>query len=638
MRSNSRRIISIICYIMAAALAAGVCLLPASPLKAYAAADGTCGNDLRWTLNGGRVTVTGTGDMANYSDQNMPPWYDHADEITNVIIGEGVTSVGELAFVACNSLTNVVLSNTVKKIGVRAFKDCRKLTYINIPSNLHAIYESAFENCLSLQDIYLEEGLDIIGDKAFFRCRSLTSITVPRSVTIMGMVVFAFCDNLVRVNILAPLTELPDWTFYGCSVLNEVALPDEIKSVGDDAFYHCPDLSTVHYTGEDFEIVEAAVKSGITGSPDFGGVVNWAIDKTSTGSVTDIKTGKPGTETENNTQSKYTTVTETENAHVTLTQVVDIDGNLKVVSVNDKINATLISEDGIDDVVEAIDKAIEDRSNLSVPGTTEVVIQLRKDAEIPGDPLLKYIGKDVSIELIDESGSSLRLDMKDVKRETIAETKISPVSFDITEIETMAGIESGKIYQIDFQKDSDVNSHVGINLGSVNARHYATLYEKDGDESKPVQSVLIDNDGQASFALANVDKSTDYYVGVDASEINFKELVIPKKLESEFELVQAALPDYEKYQLTGRKSKWGITGGQYMLYVGLALGFIIIVVSIIMVSMHKMCQKRALALGLKPGEKVPSMKELRRKAEAKLAAKEKSEAARQAAEKEKAKK
>ena len=73
-----------------------LCLLPT---PAYAAG-GTTG-DLKWSLSGGTLSITGKGDMPDYTDAVMPPWYDSASAITRISVGEGITSIGDLAFYGC---------------------------------------------------------------------------------------------------------------------------------------------------------------------------------------------------------------------------------------------------------------------------------------------------------------------------------------------------------------------------------------------------------------------------------------------------------------------------------------------------------------------------------------------------------
>ena len=551
--------------------------------SANAVESGSCGEKLSWTLNGGKLTITGTGDMYNYSDDNMPPWYEKASSITSVIIGEGVKTIGELAFYECPNLTNAVLPNTMKQIGTRAFKECASLRYLNFPSSLYIIGESAFENCISLTGIRISEGVVIIADKAFFRCSSLTSIIIPESVNFLGMVVFAYCTSLVRAEVRCPISRLPDWTFYECGNLVSVSLPEQVESVGTSAFYNCEDLTAIYYDGEYYEQIYADVISDENGLDDnLGGVLNWEIGDETPGMATEDEDG--------NSTCVY--VTDTDNSQIVLEQTVSYDEEYSASGSSENIIATVENEEGLEELAEVIDALLEEHESLGDDGAINVAIQL-DGAEITGEWLNQYAEENIVFEIVTETGTSWQIDMNDIAAGSIKDDVNLNMDFELTESDKQKGIDSETVFKINFVENVEVNSYVGVNLGSDYARHYATLYQKNGSSSEPVQNVMIDENGKASFAVANVDKRTDYYVGIDASGVNFENATIPRSLMQEFGASpEDALP---QYAVTGRISRWGITGGQYALYVGLALGFIIAVVTIVMVSVNRMRSRKAMA-------------------------------------------
>lgn len=85
---------------------------------------GTTGK-LTWTLTeDGVLTITGEGPMPDYRDggtSETPPWYPHVNRISSLTIGEGVTRIGDYAFMLCSFVTKVVIPESVTSMGDWAF-------------------------------------------------------------------------------------------------------------------------------------------------------------------------------------------------------------------------------------------------------------------------------------------------------------------------------------------------------------------------------------------------------------------------------------------------------------------------------------------------------------------------------------
>ena len=114
----------------------------------------------------------------------------------NYVIPDSVTSIGECAFLECNSLTSIIIPDSVTSIGMWAFALCNSLTSINIPDSVTTIGNHAFYNCKSLTSINISNGVMSIGDNAFEGCVSLKSINIPDSITSIGDYAFGECDSL----------------------------------------------------------------------------------------------------------------------------------------------------------------------------------------------------------------------------------------------------------------------------------------------------------------------------------------------------------------------------------------------------------------------------------------------------------
>ena len=105
---------------------------------------GSCGKNLTWTLDAsGILTISGTGAMKNYEERPDVPWSSYDSDITAVVIGNGVTSIGDRSFSWCKRLTSVTIPDSVTTIGQYAFTQCG-ITNITIGSGVTSIGADAF--------------------------------------------------------------------------------------------------------------------------------------------------------------------------------------------------------------------------------------------------------------------------------------------------------------------------------------------------------------------------------------------------------------------------------------------------------------------------------------------------------------
>ena len=165
--------------------------------------------------------------------------------LTSVVIPEGVTSIGASAFSYCSSLTSVVIPEGVTSIGVRALYDCSSLTSVVIPEGVTSIGRQAFYYCQSLTSVVIPEGVTYIGDSAFSGCSSLASVVIPEGVTSIGASAFSDCSSLASVVIPEGVTSIGASAFWGCSSLASIVIPEGVTSIGKRAFWGCKDLASV---------------------------------------------------------------------------------------------------------------------------------------------------------------------------------------------------------------------------------------------------------------------------------------------------------------------------------------------------------------------------------------------------------
>ena len=179
-----------------------VCLLlSAFPLAAAAAeADGEAAGalsgktgDCTWTYDDGRLTISGSGAMADYYESSATPWFQQAGHVKELVIGDGVTHIGDKAFAYFGGVTSVWLPDSLKTIGSYAFSDT-KLLGIRIPEGVTEIGTRAFQNAGQLAYAVLPESLQSIGIMAFGGT-ALCGVALPNPQTQVGYYAFGYDTN-----------------------------------------------------------------------------------------------------------------------------------------------------------------------------------------------------------------------------------------------------------------------------------------------------------------------------------------------------------------------------------------------------------------------------------------------------------
>jgi|GEM_PF-3887637 len=128
---------------------------------------GECGDGVSWILyKGGRMVISGAGDMFDFESKEQTPWHDYRLKIKDVVVGNGVLSIGNYAFYGCTNIVSMVAEN-VQTIGNRAFARCSSLESLDLGSDLTRIMGFAFYGCSSIERLVFPDTVESIGSSAF---------------------------------------------------------------------------------------------------------------------------------------------------------------------------------------------------------------------------------------------------------------------------------------------------------------------------------------------------------------------------------------------------------------------------------------------------------------------------------------
>ena len=254
MKTKTNKLISLL---MCLCLLVG--MLPISAVTAFAedepATSSTCGESVTWTYDKENYTLTisGTGVVANYTSSSPAPWdswkNDSTYPIKTVVIGSGVTGIGEYAFYKCNMITSVAIPDSVISIGNAAFKDCTSLTSVTIPKNVTNINPQVFDSCSKMTTINVDEanenyssidGVLFSKDKKTLHTypggKTETTYTIPDGVTNINTRAFKACKMIREINIPSSVNSIGGWAFMECHKLETINIPEGVSYIEGQTF------------------------------------------------------------------------------------------------------------------------------------------------------------------------------------------------------------------------------------------------------------------------------------------------------------------------------------------------------------------------------------------------------------------
>ena len=237
--------------------------------------EGQWGNQIYWTLDDqGTLLISGSGTMNSFTITSTSAWRNYRDNITNIVIEEGVTSISHYAFDRCKNLVSVKIPSSVTYVGIRAFSSCSQLVSVVIPDSVKTICGEAFLSCSNLQSIVLPTNLTYIGD-LFHGCSSLTTISIPNNVVEISDDAFRNCSSLKDIYIPNGVVTIKTdddgkGPFFGCSKTLKIWMEATKRESGWEGGWDCTDTSSsknanVIYSAKysDFIYWSAAKSTGI---------------------------------------------------------------------------------------------------------------------------------------------------------------------------------------------------------------------------------------------------------------------------------------------------------------------------------------------------------------------------------------
>lgn len=149
--------------------------------------------------------------------------FQNCKSLQEVILPEGVTTIGYAAFDQCSAIKRVEMPNTVTSVRAYAFQGCTSMKSIRFSDALTEIREWVCNDCYALTDVHLPVALERINLEAFRDNTSLRHIDFPETL-----------NTIVRV------------AFYNCA-LDSVKLPINLQWLGTEAFDYNQNLKYIEF-------------------------------------------------------------------------------------------------------------------------------------------------------------------------------------------------------------------------------------------------------------------------------------------------------------------------------------------------------------------------------------------------------
>ena len=221
------------------------------------------------------------------------------ENIREIIIPEGVTTIGTRCFEYCIHLYRIAFPSTIQSVGESILYqsyclsevinksnvsiDCNgsrirnenesQITFdnnfviysgstcvgylgdeisIKIPNYVTQIKSNAFELLKNLEEVEFPDSLNTLGSRAFASCYKLKKVHLGENVNYIDDICFEYCYSLSEINIPDNVERIGIATFENCKKLKKVDISSEskLKEIQGSAFYLCESLSSFYFPKE----------------------------------------------------------------------------------------------------------------------------------------------------------------------------------------------------------------------------------------------------------------------------------------------------------------------------------------------------------------------------------------------------
>ena len=197
-----------------------------------------------------KLVVSGTGVMPTAKQAAGYEFLNYSATIDEIVIGEGVTSVGYGIFNGWTALASVELSGTITTIDGESFRGCTALKAIDIPDSVTTLGYGAFWGA-GLESVVVPESVTSIKNYVFYRCKSLVSAEIygttdykvgSRIYKAPGARMFSECSKLENIVLGDNINLLNTYCFHGTAI-TEFTVPARVKFIYDAAFHSCTKMT-----------------------------------------------------------------------------------------------------------------------------------------------------------------------------------------------------------------------------------------------------------------------------------------------------------------------------------------------------------------------------------------------------------